>query len=283
MRPEVTNWGNSGPNTFVVLQEGTDIAEFTDKIAGFIKTKSEDTHCTLFLIKYSDNYLYGNFENGVQSGGRIEYVTLFSIIAIFILIIACLGLFGLAAFTAERRRKEIGIRKVLGSSEFSIVYLLSGDFTKLVFVSILIALPFSYLMTKQWLAGFAYKIPLEWWEDRLTLKIGTDHPEDETKNEITFNVNEDYIYKNVLAILDLIVSNEWNLKAADILLALNKNDLAESLAKAAFYYYHDLVKADLKAHKKPDDLDVYLLRESSAMLAQSGKIEYVKKLNGLGI
>jgi len=79
------------------------------------------------------------------------------------IVISCLGLFGLAAFTAERRRKEIGIRKALGSTEFQIVYLLSGDFTKLVFISILIAVPCSYLFTLQWLNNFAYKIPLEWW------------------------------------------------------------------------------------------------------------------------
>jgi len=72
-------------------------------------------------------------------------------------------LFGLTAFTAERRQKEIGIRKVLGSSNWSIVYLLSGDFTKMVVVAIVIALPVSYLITSSWLGGFVYRIDLEWW------------------------------------------------------------------------------------------------------------------------
>ncbi|HEY5826270.1 MAG TPA: FtsX-like permease family protein, partial [Cyclobacteriaceae bacterium] len=79
------------------------------------------------------------------------------------ILISCLGLFGLAAFTAERRLKEIGIRKVLGSSVFGIVYLLSSDFTKIVLLSILFALPISYLAAKYWLDSFAFKIPLEWW------------------------------------------------------------------------------------------------------------------------
>jgi ABC-type antimicrobial peptide transport system permease subunit len=79
------------------------------------------------------------------------------------IVISCLGLFGLAAFTAERRRKEIGIRKVLGSSEFRIVYLLSSDFTKLVFTAIVIAIPAAYLITKYWLDSFAYRINLEPW------------------------------------------------------------------------------------------------------------------------
>lgn len=79
------------------------------------------------------------------------------------ILISCLGLFGLTAFTAERRRKEIGIRKVLGASEFSIVYLLSSDLTKLVGVAILLALPVSYVVVKQWLASFEYRVALEYW------------------------------------------------------------------------------------------------------------------------
>ena len=79
------------------------------------------------------------------------------------IIISCLGLFGLSTFTAERRRKEIGIRKVLGSSEFKIIYLLSGDFTKLVFAAIIIALPVSFLITKSWIDSFAYRINLDPW------------------------------------------------------------------------------------------------------------------------
>jgi len=78
-------------------------------------------------------------------------------------IISCLGLFGLAAFTAERRTKEIGIRKILGSSEFGIIRLLLQDFTQIVLVAILISFPISYLVSKSWLESFAYKIELEWW------------------------------------------------------------------------------------------------------------------------
>jgi putative ABC transport system permease protein len=79
------------------------------------------------------------------------------------ILISCLGLFGLAAFTAEIRLKEIGIRKVLGSGVFGIVRLLSGEFTKMIFIAICIALPLSYLIAKNWLDDFAYRISLEWW------------------------------------------------------------------------------------------------------------------------
>ena len=78
-------------------------------------------------------------------------------------IIPCLGLLGLAAFTLQTRRKEIGIRKVLGASQGNIVRLLSGEFTKLVLIAITIALPVSYLVASKWLEGFAYRIDLKWW------------------------------------------------------------------------------------------------------------------------
>jgi ABC-type antimicrobial peptide transport system permease subunit len=79
------------------------------------------------------------------------------------IIISCLGLLGLAAFTAQRRRKEIGIRKVLGSGEFAIIRLLSGEFMGMVFTAILIALPISYLIARNWLENFHYAIDLQWW------------------------------------------------------------------------------------------------------------------------
>ncbi len=86
--------------------------------------------------------------------------TLFSCLAIFI---ACLGLFGLATYSAMLRTKEIGIRKVLGADLATIVTLLSKDFIKLVGIAILIAIPFSWYVMEQWLDKYAYKIDVEWW------------------------------------------------------------------------------------------------------------------------
>ncbi|MEM9675788.1 MAG: FtsX-like permease family protein, partial [Bacteroidota bacterium] len=81
----------------------------------------------------------------------------------FALFIACLGLFGLAAYAAERRNKEIGIRKVLGATVTSIVTLLSKDFLKLILVGFIIAIPVAWYLMSQWLQNFAYSIEINWW------------------------------------------------------------------------------------------------------------------------
>jgi putative ABC transport system permease protein len=83
--------------------------------------------------------------------------------AVLAILISCLGLFGLAVFTAERKLKEIGIRKVLGASELNIIYTLTKDFTIPVIIAIVFALPISYVLTKNWLNSFAYRIELQLW------------------------------------------------------------------------------------------------------------------------
>ncbi|GAB2518506.1 ABC transporter permease [Spirosoma aerophilum] len=88
---------------------------------------------------------------------------LFTVFAVISIVIACLGLFGLAAFTAEQRTKEIGVRKVLGASVGSIIALLSKDFLKLVLIAICLAVPVAWFAMHRWLQDFAYRIDLEWW------------------------------------------------------------------------------------------------------------------------
>lgn len=112
---------------------------------------------------FSFDYQFLDDDYQLQYVAEQRVSTLSKYFAGLAILISCLGLFGLAAFTAERRLKEIGIRKILGSTVFGIVYLLSGDFTRIVFTSIVIALPISYLTTKYWLDSFAFKVTLEWW------------------------------------------------------------------------------------------------------------------------
>ncbi|WP_421796702.1 ABC transporter permease [Haliscomenobacter sp.] len=92
-----------------------------------------------------------------------QAATLLSVFTALALFIGCLGLFALAAYTAEQRTKEIGIRKVLGASVFGITSLLAKDFLKLVLLAILIASPIAWYFMNQWLAEFAYRINMQWW------------------------------------------------------------------------------------------------------------------------
>ncbi|MFM9948155.1 MAG: ABC transporter permease, partial [Saprospiraceae bacterium] len=99
---------------------------------------------------------YGQLYEAEQRQGRV-----FIAFALIAIVVACLGLFGLASFTVERRHKEIGIRKVLGASVAGITGLLAKDFLKLVLVSIVIASPIAYLAMNKWLDDFAYRIKIE--------------------------------------------------------------------------------------------------------------------------
>jgi len=100
------------------------------------------------------NRLYLAEEKLINLFGYFTFITIF---------IACLGLFGLAAFTAEQRTKEIGMRKVLGASVFQIISLLTKDFSRLVAFSFIIACPISYVVMKGWLQNFAYRTTMSLW------------------------------------------------------------------------------------------------------------------------
>jgi ABC-type antimicrobial peptide transport system permease subunit len=112
---------------------------------------------------YSFDYQFldTDFRALYQSEKRVA--TLAKYFAGLAILISCLGLFGLATFTAERRRKEISIRKVLGQNATQVTVMLSGEFARLVLVAVVIALPIAYLLANNWLSGFAYKIPLRAW------------------------------------------------------------------------------------------------------------------------
>ncbi|UJH90995.1 hypothetical protein LZ575_20340 [Antarcticibacterium sp. 1MA-6-2] len=106
-------------------------------------------------------FLDENFEVMYQSEDKLK--TLLGVFTGLAIFVGCLGLFGLAAFSAERRKREIGIRKVLGASVENIVMLLSKDFVKLVLVALLIASPIAWYFMDGWLQDFAYRINIGWY------------------------------------------------------------------------------------------------------------------------
>jgi ABC-type antimicrobial peptide transport system permease subunit len=103
-------------------------------------------------------FLDAEYQALYESENRVA--VLFNYFTGMAILISCLGLLGLAAFTAQRRRKEISIRKVLGASQAGIAFLLSGEFTRLVLVAVVIAMPVSYGLARKWLESFAYRIDL---------------------------------------------------------------------------------------------------------------------------
>lgn len=112
-------------------------------------------------MPFDYSFLDESFDNMYRQEQRVGSVAItFAILAI---IIACLGLLGLATYIAEQRTKEIGVRKVLGASVSNIVRMLSTDFVKLVLIAFLIATPIAYWFMNQWLQDFAFRIDLSWW------------------------------------------------------------------------------------------------------------------------
>lgn len=135
-----TSWGNNGPRTIAKLHPGVDIAALNNKIADFVKQKDEDdSNVELFVYPFADLYLYGQFENKVQSGGRIEYVRLFTIVAIFILLIACINFMNLSTAKATKRAKEVGIRKSIGASKGSLIGQFIGESMIITFFSLIVS------------------------------------------------------------------------------------------------------------------------------------------------
>ena len=120
----------------------------------------------IYKASYPGNpfeYYFADENYNKQYQSEQQYGQVFTVASGLAIFIACLGLFGLVAFTTEQRTKEIGVRKVLGASVTSIVTLLSKDFLKLVLIAIVIASPLAWYALTRWLQNFEYKITLEWW------------------------------------------------------------------------------------------------------------------------
>ncbi|HSZ32029.1 MAG TPA: ABC transporter permease, partial [Puia sp.] len=127
-------------------------------LTGLIKSKWK----TLAPNQQMDySFMDADFDAAYRAEDRIgEIFVSFTALAI---LIACLGLFGLANYAAEQRTKEIGIRKVLGANVFTLVGLLSKDFLRLIIISIIITSPIAWMIMQKWLQGFAYRVEMKWW------------------------------------------------------------------------------------------------------------------------
>lgn len=152
--PMAISWDDRTHNYLSIRISSENISETMDYI---------ETTWNKFLPNFPFEYSFLDqaFDQMYKSEERMQKIAVyFSILAIFI---ACLGLFGLSAFMTERRTKEIGIRKVLGSSITQIIIKLSKEFSILVLIANLIAIPIGYYLMDKWLQDYPYRIDVQWW------------------------------------------------------------------------------------------------------------------------
>jgi len=152
--PLVMTLSSGAGSNFIVRTKTADVT-------GLLTTMTKKWADLHVEVPFSYSFLDDRFNNTYKNEQHIGLILgIFSGLTIFV---ACLGLFGLATFTAEQRTREIGIRKVLGADITSIVTLLSKDFVRLVVVAFLIAAPVAWWVMNQWLLDFAYRLPISWW------------------------------------------------------------------------------------------------------------------------
>ncbi len=133
-------WNSRYAETYLVLKEGTDVEEFNDKMTKLVRSKHPSTNKgTFFLQQFSRKYLYGKFENGVQDGGRIEYVRLLSIFAVSILLLACINFMNLSTARASKKMREIGVKKAIGANRRTLVVQFLGESILMAFLSLIVA------------------------------------------------------------------------------------------------------------------------------------------------
>ncbi len=144
--PWLREWGSSDPSTFIVLKEGASETAVQNKIYDFIKSKHKETNKTLRIQRYSETYLYNRYQDGEITGGRIEYVKLFVIVAIVILSIACINFMNLSTARATRRLKEIGVKKAIGARRGSLTMQFLAESMSLAWISAVVAFILVWLL-----------------------------------------------------------------------------------------------------------------------------------------
>ncbi|WP_293956495.1 MULTISPECIES: ABC transporter permease [unclassified Sphingobacterium] len=148
------NASSESPRNLLIRYKTADLQSYMEEIKKIYTAIAPDAAFDFFFL---DQHVQDQYDNEIRSS---NVMTLFSFLTLFI---ACLGLLGLAAYTAESKSKEIGIRKVLGASVGSIIHLLSANYIKLICIAFLIAGPIAYYLSNSWLNDFVYHIDMPWW------------------------------------------------------------------------------------------------------------------------
>ncbi|MFT3911718.1 MAG: ABC transporter permease [Ferruginibacter sp.] len=138
-------WGSNGIITYAELQPNANVDAINKKLFGFIQTKQKESIAKMSIYPMNRWRLYDSFDNGKEVKGRIKYVSLFSLIAWIILIIACINFMNLATARSEQRAREVGVRKVLGAGKSKLIFQFIGESLVMAFISALLAVAVIYL------------------------------------------------------------------------------------------------------------------------------------------
>lgn len=145
----VTAWGNLGPHNFIKLKKGTSLETFNKEVADVITKAVGDTTRKVFAQRFSEVYLNGINNHGAKGGNKMDYVRLFSLIAIFILVIACINFMNLSTAKAARRMKEVGIKKVVGAKRQQLVFQFLSESMLLTLMAMAIAIAIAWALLPQ--------------------------------------------------------------------------------------------------------------------------------------
>jgi putative ABC transport system permease protein len=150
------DWGSNAPQTRIMLRTdrsglSADPARLEAKMKSFLKSRNKSLgnsgfDIQLFLQPFQEAYLYSNFKNGYQDGGRIEYVKLFGVVAVFILLIACINFMNLATARSVKRAREVGVRKVVGAGRNWLIGQFIGEAMVLTLVALVVALSLVWML-----------------------------------------------------------------------------------------------------------------------------------------
>jgi putative ABC transport system permease protein len=171
-RPWLREWGNSDPNTYVVVRPTADLDAVNHKLSALLQRHLKDTRHSLSLQRYADRYLHGRYENGKPAGGRILYVQLFSVIAVFLVGIACINFMNLSTARASRRMKEVGIKKAVGAARSALVVQYLQESLLMAFLSLGLAVVAVWLLLPS-INGLTGKaLALTWRADLVLPAVG---------------------------------------------------------------------------------------------------------------
>ncbi|MCW5911660.1 MAG: ABC transporter permease [Cyclobacteriaceae bacterium] len=138
--PWTQHWRSGGTRTLITLKPGASLENANAKLAGLIKKNCEDCTASAFLFQYAQSRLYSKFENGKSAGGRIEQVKLFSVVAVIVLVMACINFMNLATARSATRSREVGVRKIIGAKQAGLIAHFMAESVLMSFAALLLAL-----------------------------------------------------------------------------------------------------------------------------------------------